>query len=114
MKTKLYITLLAALPLVAGLTGCKSEDETEAKPAKEMLRVLDGAIIIQSDVEATNVNVTADCHWKLDSLNTGDFGKSLNVQPREGVGDGILQITTDQNTTNTDRSAHRRHRSRSR
>lgn len=105
MKTKLYITLLAALPLVAGLTGCKSEDETEAKPAKEMLRVLDGAIIIQSDVEATNVNVTADCHWKLDSLNTGDFGKSLNVQPREGVGDGILQITTDQNTTNKDRSA---------
>ncbi len=105
MKTKKYITLLAALSLLSGFTGCKSDDETQAKPAKEMLRVLDGVIIIQSDVEATNVNVTADCHWKLDSLITGDFGKNLNVQPREGIGDGILQVTTDQNTTNADRTA---------
>ena len=105
MKTKNIIAVLLALPIMACYTGCKSEDELTAKPAKEALRVLDGVINIQSDVENTNVNVTADCHWKVDSLDTGDFGKNLNVQPREGIGDGILQVTTDQNTTNTDRTA---------
>ncbi len=105
MKTKSIIAILLALPIMACYTGCKSEDELTAKPAKETLRVLDGVINIQSDVENTNVNVTADCHWKVDSLDTGDFGKNLNVQPREGIGDGILQVTTDQNTTNADRTA---------
>ena len=39
MKTKIFFTILAALPLVAGLSCCKSDDETLAKPAKEFLKV---------------------------------------------------------------------------
>jgi hypothetical protein len=87
------------------LTGCKGEFANEVIPAREMLRVLDGTIEIQSDVEETIVNVTADCHWKVDSLDSGDFGSNLTIRPREGVGDGVLVIGNDQNTTNADRTA---------
>ena len=34
MKTRNIIAILAALPIVAGLTGCKSDEELTAKPAK--------------------------------------------------------------------------------
>ena len=105
MKTKIFITILASVSLMAALTGCKGEYADEVLPAKEMLRVLDGVIDIQSDVEETVVNVTADCHWKVDSLDTGDFGNKLTISPREGIGDGVLVIGTDQNTTNADRTA---------
>ena len=43
--------ILAALPLVAGLTGCKSDDETTAKPANETLIVEGGAKTLQSFLE---------------------------------------------------------------
>ena len=49
MKTRNIIALLAALPIIAGFTGCKSDDETEAKPAKEILRVQGGDIEIRAD-----------------------------------------------------------------
>ena len=51
------------------------------------------------------VNVSADCHWKVQDLDTGDFGISLSIQPREGDGDGSLVIGTDQNETKSDRTA---------
>ena len=105
MKTKIFITILTSLSLMATLTSCEGKYANEVLPAKEMLRVLDGVIEIKSDVEETVVNVTADCHWKVDSLDTGDFGSSLTLQPREGVGDGVLVIGNDQNTTNADRTA---------
>ena len=97
MKTRNIIALLVALPLMAGLTGCKSDDELTAKPAKEMLRVLGGDIEIRAIDETTVVNVSADCHWKVQDLDTGDFGITLSIQPREGDGDGSLVIGTDQN-----------------
>lgn len=105
MKTKIFVTILTSLTLMVALTGCKGEYASEVLPAKEMLRVLDGVIEIKSDVEETVVNVTADCHWKVDSLDTGDFGNKLTLQPREGVGDGVIVIGNDQNTTNADRTA---------
>jgi len=105
MKTRNIFAILALLPLVAGLTGCKSDEETTAKPAKEMLRVLGGNIEIRSNDETTVVSVYADCHWKVDELDTGDFGNHLTVQPREGIGDGTLVVTTDQNVTNANRNA---------
>ena len=105
MKTRNIIALLVALPLMAGLTGCKSDDELTAKPAKEMLRVLGGDIEIRAIDETTVVNVSADCHWKVQDLDTGDFGISLSIQPREGDGDGSLVIGTDQNETKSDRTA---------
>lgn len=105
MKTRNIIALLVALPLMAGLTGCKSDDELTAKPAKEMLRVLGGDIEIRAIDETTVVNVSADCHWKVQDLDTGDFGITLSIQPREGDGDGSLVIGTDQNETKSDRTA---------
>ena len=44
MKTKNIIAILAALPVLAGLVGCKSDDQPEAKPAKEILMVLGGTL----------------------------------------------------------------------
>lgn len=105
MKTKNIIAILVALPIMAGLTGCKSEDELTAKPAKEMLRVLGGDIEIRAIDETTVVSVSADCHWKVQDLDAGDFGNALTVQPREGDGDGTLVIGTDQNETKADRTA---------
>ena len=39
MKTKNIIMMLAALPMVAGLAGCKSDDDMSVKSANEMLIV---------------------------------------------------------------------------
>ena len=47
MKTKILLSILVALPLVAGLTGCKSDDETTARPAKERLMVVGGNILVR-------------------------------------------------------------------
>ena len=110
MKTKYIITLLAVLPIVAGFTSCKSDEETTAKPAKEILRVLGGDIEIRANEENTIVNVSADCHWKVQDLENGDENgnnqfTSLTIQPREGEGDGTLIIGTDQNTTKANRIA---------
>ena len=105
MKAKVFNKILTSLSLLMILTACKGEFANEVIPAREMLRVLDGTIEIQSDVEETIVNVTADCHWKVDSLDSGDFGSNLTIRPREGVGDGVLVIGNDQNTTNADRTA---------
>lgn len=105
MKTKNIIAILAALPIMAGLVACKSEDELGAKPAKERLRVLGDNIEIRATDETTVVNVSADCHWKVQDLDTGDFGAALSVQPREGQGNGTLVIGTDQNETKSNREA---------
>ncbi len=105
MKTRNIIAILAALPIMAGMTGCKSDEELTAKPAKEMLRVLGGNVEIRSSDETTVVNVSADCHWKVDNVDAGDFGTNLTIQPREGLGNGTLVVSTDQNTTKADRTA---------
>lgn len=104
MKTKIFITILASLPLVAGLTGCKSDDETQAKPAKEILKVEGGNIEIRANEETKDVAITADCAWTV-TYDGGDFGSKLSVQPLKGNGNGTLVITTDQNTTLSDRTA---------
>lgn len=105
MKTRNTIAILAALAVMAGLTGCKSDDELTARPAREMLRVLGGDIEIRSGDETTVVSVSADCHWRVQDLDAGDFGSALTVQPREGIGDGTLVVGTDQNTTKANRTA---------
>ena len=104
MKTKIFFTILAALPLVAGLTGCKSDDETQAKPAKEILKVEGGNIEIRANEETKEVAITADCAWTV-TYDGGDFGNALTVQPLKGNGNGVLVITTNQNSSMSDRNA---------
>lgn len=105
MKTKNILALLVALPIMAGFTACKSDDETTAKPAKEMLRVIGGNIEIRSGEENAVVTVKADCHWKVQNLETTQFDGELTIQPREGEGNGTLVIGTSQNLSNTGRKA---------
>ena len=104
MKTKIFFTILAALPLVAGLSGCKSDDETQAKPAKEILKVEGGNIEIRANEETKEVAITADCAWTV-TYDGGDFGNALTVQPLKGNGNGVLVITTNQNSSMSDRNA---------
>ena len=104
MKTKIFFTILAALPLVAGLSGCKSDDETQAKPAKEFLKVEGGNIEIRANEETKEVAITADCAWTV-TYDGGDFGNALTVQPLKGNGNGVLVITTNQNSSMSDRNA---------
>ena len=101
MKTKNIIAILAALPMLAGFIGCKSDDQPEAKPAKEILMVLGGDVIQYRASETgptTEVSVKADCRWTVE-LDRGNFGDDLSVSPRQGNGNGTLVITSDQNTT---------------
>lgn len=104
MKARNIIAILALLPIGAGLTGCQSEEETEARPAKEILIVEGGDIVLRASEESKNVVVNADCAWTV-SLDAGDFGSRLSVQPLKGNGNGTLVITSDQNATMTDRKA---------
>lgn len=101
MKTKNIIAILAALPMLAGFIGCKSDDQPEAKPAKEILMVLGGDVIQYRASETgptTEVSIKADCRWTVE-LDRGNFGDDLSVSPRQGNGNGTLVITSDQNTT---------------
>lgn len=100
MKTKILFSILVALPLVAGLTGCKSEDETTARPAKERLMVVGGNIVqfrANETGPTSEVNISADCRWTV-NVDTGTFGDDLSVNPHQGNGNGSLTIVSNQNT----------------
>ena len=98
------MAILCSVPLVAGFAGCTSDEETEARPAKEILIVEGGDIVLRASEENKNVAVTADCTWTV-TLDEGDFGSKLSVQPLRGNGNGTLVITSDQNATMSDRTA---------
>lgn len=104
MKTRNIIAILAALPLVAGFTGCKSDEETEAKPAKEILIVEGGSIEFRGNETDKSVSINADCAWTVE-YDQGDFNGQLTVQPLRGNGKGTLVITSDQNTGLSERKA---------
>ena len=115
MKTKNIIAILAVLPLVAGLTGCKSDDELTAKPAKETLIIEEGnTIMMASGDESGRVTITADCRWTVDPVfvPVGDskedsyFAGKLIVQPMSGSGNGSLVIISDQNKDVQPREAY--------
>lgn len=100
MKTKILFSILVALPLVAGLTGCKSDDETTARPAKERLMVVGGNIVqfrANETGPTSEVNISADCRWTV-NVDTGTFGDDISVNPRQGNGNGSLTIVSNQNT----------------
>ena len=110
MKTKNIIMILAALPLVAGLTGCKSDDELSAKPANETLIVEGGDVTFSSSEDKKYVAITADCSWHVVDFQAdgaadidesksqrGDFGDNLMVEPMRGNGNSNITITIDKN-----------------
>ena len=104
MKTRHIIAILAALPIVAGFTGCKSDEETESKPAKEILIVEGGSIEFRGNETDKSVTINADCAWTVE-YDQGDFNGQLTVQPLKGNGKGTLLITSDENTGLSERKA---------
>ena len=103
MKTRNIIAILAALPIVAGFTGCKSDEELDAKPAKEILRVEGGGVELRAGEKTVDVLVYADCAWQVLDTDGGDFGNKLSVSPKAGNGNGTLVITVDENTGTAER-----------
>ena len=96
---------MAVGALAGGLTGCNSEEELTAKPAKEILLIEEGNnIVMASGDETKDIKIKANCAWKMsliqDANNPWD---KLSVQPSAGNGDGTLVILTDQNTAIFDR-----------
>ena len=83
MKTRNIIAILAALPIVAGFTGCKSDEELNAKPAKEVLVVEEGrSIELRSGDEEKSVTVTANCAWTMNVIpDLNNPWPSLTLQP---------------------------------
>ena len=104
MKTRNIIAILATLPIVAGFTGCKSDEETEAKPAKEILIVEGGSIEFRGSETDKSVTINADCGWTVE-YDQGTFDGKLTVQPLKGTGKGTLLITADENTSTSERTA---------
>ena len=103
MKIKHIISILAVLPFVAGLSGCKSDDELTAKPAKEILRVEGGGVELRAGDTSVDVQVYADCAWTVLDTKGGDFGNKLSVSPKAGNGNGTLVIMVDENTGTAER-----------
>ena len=104
MKTRNIIAILAALPIVAGLTGCKSDDQLDYKPTKEILKIEGGNIELRSGDEEKAVTVTANCAWTMNVIpDLNNPWPSLTVQPQRGTGNGTLVILSDQNTSIFDR-----------
>lgn len=104
MKTRNIIAILAALPIMAGFTGCKSDDELSAVASKDMLIVEGGNIELRSGDELKNVTITANCGWQLNVIqDTNNPWNTLSVQPQRGSGNGTLVIMSDQNTSIFDR-----------
>jgi hypothetical protein len=115
MKTKNIIAILATLPILAGFSGCKSDDITDARPENETLIIEEGnTIMMASGDESGRVTITADCRWAVDPVivPVGDskediaFASNLIVQPMSGTGNGTLVIVSDQNKDVQPREAY--------
>jgi hypothetical protein len=109
MKTKNIIAILAAMPIVALTVACSSDEEKEAKPAKETLMVVGGSIQqYAADEQRAEFQVQADCRWTISESDIvyGDFSKDeLSISPHQGNGNGTIIITSQKNTDTKAREA---------
>ena len=104
MKTKNLYSILLGMTLVACLTGCKSDETTEAKPAQELVMIGDKEIVIPASETGTSVAVTADCYWEITDLDNSSWD-DLTVSPRSGDGNGTIVFTSEKNKTSVERLA---------
>ena len=104
MKTKNLYSIFLGMTLVACLTGCKSDETTEAKPAQELVMIADKEIVIPASETGTSVAVTADCYWEITDLDNSDW-EDLTVSPRSGDGNGTIVFTSEKNKTSVERFA---------
>lgn len=104
MKTKNLYSILLGMTLVACLTGCKSDETTDAKPAKELVMIGDKEIVIAASETGTSVAVTADCYWEITDVDNSQWD-DLTVSPRSGDGNGTIVFTSEKNNTSVERVA---------
>ena len=98
MKTKNIITILTALPLLAGVIACSSDTELEAYSAKEKLIVEEGSeIVMLGQEESAVMNITADCGWHIEQDVTTSNFDDLAIRPMSGSGNATLSIAATKN-----------------
>ena len=95
---KIGVSLLMA----AGLTACSSETENEVKFSPELLNVERDVAMTAVETER-QITVEADCHWEVSVDKSG--WSDLTAQPLSGDGNGIITLTSSQNTAINERSA---------
>ena len=84
------------MTLVACLTGCNSDETTEAKPALELVMVGGKEIVIPASEPGTSVAINADCHWEITDVDNSQWD-DLTVSPRSGDGNGTIVFTSKKN-----------------
>ena len=92
------------MTLVACLTGCNSDETTEAKPALELVMVGGKEIVIPASEPGTSVAINADCHWEITDVDNSQWD-DLTVSPRSGDGNGTIVFTSKKNNTSLERFA---------
>lgn len=98
MKTKNIITILTALPLMAGFMACSSDTESEAYSSKEQLIVEEGSeIVMLGQEESAVMNITADCGWRVEQDITNSNFDDLAIRPMSGSGSATLSIKATKN-----------------
>ena len=104
MKTRNLYSILLGMTLVACLTGCNSDETTEAKPALELVMVGGKEIVIPASEPGTSVAINADCHWEITDVDNSQWD-DLTVSPRSGDGNGTIVFTSKKNNTSLERFA---------
>lgn len=100
MKKRYIFAFCLALPLLAGLAGCSSDDDSTSKTGSELLNAEREVALTASETSAT-ISIKADCSWYVKDI-TG--WENLDVSPRAGEGTGSLVITTGINHSSQDRT----------
>lgn len=95
---KIGFCLLTAMALAA----CSSETENDVKFSPELLNVERDVAMTAVETEK-QITVEADCHWEVSIDKSG--WSDLTAQPLSGDGNGVITLTSSQNTAITERSA---------
>lgn len=100
MKKKYIFAFCLALPLLAGLAGCSSDDDSTSKTGSELLNAEREVALTAMETSKT-VSINADCSWYVKDVTGWD---GLKASPQAGEGRGALVITTNANHSSQDRT----------
>ena len=102
MKKKHIYKIGACLLTAIALAACSSETENDVKFSPELLNVERDVAMTAVETEK-QIAVVADCHWEISVDKSG--WSDLTVQPLSGDGNGTITLSSNQNTSITERSA---------
>lgn len=108
MKKRYIFAFCLALPLLAGLAGCSSDDDSTSKTGSELLNA-EREVEFAATQTSGQISIKADCSWKVSDPEIDPESspwKDLKVSPQSGEGNGIIVISTEQNHTKKNRIAY--------